>query len=177
MTLFNVHLYREMRLFFPGIEADTPEAAAAIARERLTGDADDIEDCDGETFAALVDVVGDTQYVRSVVIDFEGERLRKAGPELPAFAAQIARMTQDGEEVEGRDFVMENDDAVYTLNELIDSARHLTAEATGAAPMKPREPIIIEVRGGVVQDVLNVPPGYQYEVTDYDNIETDGEAV
>jgi hypothetical protein len=31
MTTYNVHLYREMRLDFGGIEADTPEAAAAIA--------------------------------------------------------------------------------------------------------------------------------------------------
>ena len=31
MTIFNVHIYREMRLIFTGIEADTPEAAAAIA--------------------------------------------------------------------------------------------------------------------------------------------------
>ena len=26
MTLYNVHIYREMRLFFEGIEADTPHS-------------------------------------------------------------------------------------------------------------------------------------------------------
>src|SRR5262249_12363960 len=62
MTLYTVHLYREMRLTFERVEADTHEAAAAIARDRLTEDADDIEDCDGENLAALVDVVGDDQY-------------------------------------------------------------------------------------------------------------------
>jgi hypothetical protein len=82
MTLYNVHLYREMRLFFPGIEAETPEAAAANARDRLTEDADDIRDCDGEDLGALVDVVGDDQYEQSLMIDFEAERLRKASPEL-----------------------------------------------------------------------------------------------
>ena len=43
MTTYIVHLYREMRLTFEPVEADTPEAAAAIARDRLTEDADDIE--------------------------------------------------------------------------------------------------------------------------------------
>ena len=28
MTLYNVHIYREVRLMFENIEADTPEAAA-----------------------------------------------------------------------------------------------------------------------------------------------------
>jgi hypothetical protein len=82
MTLYTVHLYREMRLTFERVEADTHEAAAAIARDRLTEDADDIEDCDGENLAALVDVVGDDQYEHSRIIDFEAERLRKAAPEL-----------------------------------------------------------------------------------------------
>jgi hypothetical protein len=34
-----------------------------------------------------------------------------------------------------------------------------------------RRPIIIEVRGGVVQDVQNVPPGFDYEIIDYDDLE------
>ena len=43
MNHYIVHLYREMRLTFADIEADTPEAAAAFARDKATGDADDIE--------------------------------------------------------------------------------------------------------------------------------------
>src|SRR5436305_2984821 len=82
MTLYNVHLYREMRLVFERIEANSPEEAAAQARDRATADADDLADCDGETFAALVDVIGDTQFEHSVMIDFEPERLRKAAPAL-----------------------------------------------------------------------------------------------
>jgi len=54
-----------------------------------------------------------------------------AAPDLLTFVSTIARMTQDGEEIDGREFVMENDDAVDTLNQLIDSARHLLAETTG----------------------------------------------
>jgi hypothetical protein len=82
MTLYNVHLYREMRLTYESVEADAPHAAAAIALDKSVGAADDIDDCDGETFAALVDVVGDDQYEQSVMIDFEPERLRKAAPLL-----------------------------------------------------------------------------------------------
>jgi len=83
MTLYNVHIYREMRLFFPSIEAPTPEEAAQIAADKLTQDAEYTDDeCDGENLAALIDVAGDDQYEQSVTIDFEAERLRKAVPEL-----------------------------------------------------------------------------------------------
>jgi len=84
MTLYNVHSYREMRLYFPGIEAGTPEEAAQIATGKLTEEAEYSDDCDGENLAALVDVAGDDQHEQSVMIDFEPERLRKAAPRLLA---------------------------------------------------------------------------------------------
>jgi hypothetical protein len=101
MPRFNVHLYREMRLLFKGIEAATQEAAAAIARNRFTGDAEEIADCDGETFAALVDVTGDEQYEQSRLIEFEDERLRKAAPlllEALKYALEFLEANNDGEE-------------------------------------------------------------------------------
>lgn len=79
MTLFNVHIYREMRLRFDGIEADSPEAAAAIARKRAAEDASIVEECDGTTLAAVVDEVGDEEYERSVTIDFEQDT--RSGPD------------------------------------------------------------------------------------------------
>jgi hypothetical protein len=84
MTIYNVHIYREMRLFFPGIEAATPETAAQIAADKLTTDAEYTEDCDGENLAAMIDVVVDDDFSRTVTIDFEVERLRKAAPMLLA---------------------------------------------------------------------------------------------
>jgi hypothetical protein len=84
MTLYNVHIYREMRLFFPGIQAGTPDEAAKIAADKQTADADYTEDCDGESLAALIDVQGDDDFSQSVTIDFEHEQLRKAAPELLA---------------------------------------------------------------------------------------------
>lgn len=78
MTQYTVHLYREMRVSYAGIEADTPEAAAAIAHDRATDEADNIEDCNGCDLSALVDVAGNEDYSQSVTIDFEAERARKA---------------------------------------------------------------------------------------------------
>ena len=71
MPTYNVHLYREMRLFFPGIEANTPEDAARLAADKDFDDADDFSDCDGENLAALVDIVGDEDYSESVTIDLD----------------------------------------------------------------------------------------------------------
>ena len=70
MALYNVDIYGELKLRFHGIEAKTPEAAANIARDGLPEVADDIAPCDGDTFAAFVDVVGDEEFSQSQVIDF-----------------------------------------------------------------------------------------------------------
>lgn len=78
MTTYNVHIYREMRLVYGGIEADSHERAAAIARDKPTDQADSIDDCEGENLAALVDVAGDEEYEHSRIIDFEPERERRA---------------------------------------------------------------------------------------------------
>jgi hypothetical protein len=95
MTLYNVHIYREMRLYFPGIEADEPEQAAKTAADMPTGEAEYTEDCDGDNFAALVDVVSDDEFERSVTIDFEPERLRKAATELLSALKDARRLILD----------------------------------------------------------------------------------
>ena len=80
MQTYNVHLYREIRLYYPGIEADTPAEAARIAAEKPTADAEQIEDCEGANLAALVDVVGDDEYEQSVVIDLDNRTAIAAAP-------------------------------------------------------------------------------------------------
>jgi hypothetical protein len=83
--LYNVHLYREMRLYYQDIKADSPQQAAEFCREfTCEMAAGEALDCDGETFGALVDVQGDLDHSQSVTIDFEGERMRKAAPQLLA---------------------------------------------------------------------------------------------
>jgi len=76
--VYNVHLYREMRLAYSGIEAASPEAAADKARDLATDQADSIDDCEGETLAALVDLVGDEEYSQTRLIDFEPARTCKS---------------------------------------------------------------------------------------------------
>ncbi len=71
-TIYNVHVYREMRLYFPGIVAKSIKAAAHIAAGMPTRDAQTVEDCEGANIAALVDVEGDTEYRKSRLLDFEG---------------------------------------------------------------------------------------------------------
>jgi hypothetical protein len=70
MTTYNVHLYREMRLYFPSVEAESHEAAAEFARQQPTDRAQQIKDCDGNDHGALVDVDADADHILTKLIDF-----------------------------------------------------------------------------------------------------------
>lgn len=71
MPKFNVHIYHTYRLRFDGIEAETPQAAAEIAKE-LPEDQSAItpQNDEGAAMGALVDTVGDTEFKESCYIDF-----------------------------------------------------------------------------------------------------------
>jgi hypothetical protein len=135
MTLYNVHIYREMRLKYERIEADTPEAAATIARDKLTDDADLIDDCDGETFAALVDVIGDEQFEHSVTIDFKPEPLRKVAPDLLKVCETLAHRLP---ELDDDEAPLAGSDAVQVLAEIWPALKGAIAKAT-VPPIKPPE--------------------------------------
>jgi hypothetical protein len=79
MTIFHVHLYREMRLYYPNIDAETHEAAADIAKDQPTDQAASIEDCDGSNTGALVDLDGDSEYLHSRLIDFDSVLMPQRG--------------------------------------------------------------------------------------------------
>ena len=74
MKTYNVHVYREMRLLFPGIVARTAVEAATLAAEMPSGAAEALEDCDGENLAALVGVIGRDECKQSWMIDFDPVR-------------------------------------------------------------------------------------------------------
>jgi len=74
MKTYNVHVYREMRLLFPGIVARTAEEAATLAAEMPSGAAEALEDCDGENLAALVGVIDRDECKQSWMIDFDPVR-------------------------------------------------------------------------------------------------------
>jgi hypothetical protein len=95
MNLYNVHLYRTVRLLFKAIEADTPKAAAAIARIGLTGNADEIDDGYADDVFAQIDVAGDNPPKCTVTIDFEPERLRKAAAQMQETLEYVALMLAD----------------------------------------------------------------------------------
>ena len=58
MTIYTVHLYREMRLVYRDIEAGTPQEAARFASAKATDDAETADDCEGLAFSSLVDPEG-----------------------------------------------------------------------------------------------------------------------
>ena len=74
MKTYNVHIYREMRLFFPGIVASTAEEAATRAAEMPSGAAEALDDCDGANLAALVGVSGRENCKQNRMIDFDPVR-------------------------------------------------------------------------------------------------------
>lgn len=82
--------------------------------------------------------------------------LASVAPRLLASLITCANLLADYDESEG-----EEGDA---WREAVAAIEQATAGLPDAPP-----PIVIEVRGGVVQDVLNVPPGIEYEIRDYDN--------
>ncbi len=95
MTSYNVHLYREMRLTFHGIVSDSPQEAAKLVRSFPTSDASEIEDCDGQDFGALVDLVGDDEFKQSVSIEFDEASERKLSPEWVDAVRELITAAQD----------------------------------------------------------------------------------
>jgi hypothetical protein len=133
MTIYNVHIYREMRLVYGGIEAHSHEAAAAIARDKPTDQADSIDDCEGQTIAALVDMAGDEEYEQTRLIEFEEERLRKAAQKLlTAAEAALGRMAEVYRDT--FDSRMDNDPLVIQLRAAIAEAQAAGVLREPAAP-------------------------------------------
>lgn len=128
MTLYNVHIYREMRLVYEGISAEKPEAAAAIARDKPTDECVEIADCEGETSSALVDVDGGDEHYR--LIDFEAERQRKAAA-MMLNALQVAS-NYLGDDLDERD---------ETEHRVFETIRVAIAEAGAASPQPPSSPL------------------------------------
>jgi hypothetical protein len=63
---------------------------------------------------------------------------------------------------------------VETCQTVLQKAQAVIAETNGyadrsGAASESRQPIVIEVRGGVVQEVRNVPPGWEYKIRDHDD--------
>lgn len=75
-----------------------------------------------ETLAGMHAVVDKSG---SIVGVFDKEIDAERAARAVSLIRTISRMTQDGEEIDGKEFIMENDDAVETLNGLITDARSI----------------------------------------------------
>ncbi len=112
-----------------------------------------------EVFDADCNKVFDTNEDTPPELQEANARMGASSPRLLAALIVCADLLADYDETEG-----EGGDAYR-------EAKAAIAEATGKVSPDLRKPIVIEVRGGVVQDVLNVPSGIECEIRDYDNQE------
>lgn len=91
--LFDVHLYRVMRVTFRSIVAIDQDAAVENASElaRRGNRPDEVDDCEGEIVHVMVDLQGDDDYESSKTYDF-GSSLHPEGlaAELLSFIDDIA---------------------------------------------------------------------------------------
>lgn len=131
MPKYRVHIYREMRLVFENIEAETPEAAAHIAADRHFDDCDDWSDCEGVTLSALVDLdsaIEESEAQDGVLVDFEERRLLNTARRLlTAFSAILPEIDA---EIEQRQHGG-NDEDWAALQRLSDEAHAAVREANG----------------------------------------------
>jgi hypothetical protein len=82
MPTYTVHVHREMRLKFTGVEAESMEDAAKIGADLRTDQAAEIGDCAGANLYALVDIEDDEDFEHSSVVDFEAGRMVDSGPAM-----------------------------------------------------------------------------------------------
>lgn len=133
MPNYRVHIYREMRLVFDHIEAETPQQAAHLAAERHSDDCDHWSDCEGTTLAALVDLNGTTaegEEQDAVAVDFEDGRFLKSGRRL--LAALSAVLLELDAEIEQRRHGGNAEDWT-ALQRISDEGHGAVREAKGGA--------------------------------------------
>lgn len=141
MPLYNVHVYREMKLRFDNIEAASALEATDKVLDLTDDSADAIEDCAGETFSALVDLVDDENYEHSHTIYYKTERTRKLAADLLDALTAILPLARA--EAEGRDGFRGEDEVA---DEQADAAWKAVEQAEAVAGMS-AEVRIAKLRG------------------------------
>ena len=137
------------------VDADTPEQALLQAREAIH-DAP-AEECDDDHPWDEWRV--DTAETDGVLLHLDAPaRLRAAALGLLRACRMVVERWEHGD-----------------LGEAARACRDAVAEATDVTPTEARKPIVIEVRGGVVQEVRNLPPEFQYQIVDHDDREEEPE--
>jgi hypothetical protein len=126
----------------------------------------------GATF--IREEVGDSIFF----LDHSGFEVTEGDPaqvtqnpdELTGTLKTIREAAEEYDEM-GRDFPMQH---LLDILSLSSSGKASFAHAIcNTSPAFEVGTIRIEVRGGVVQDVSNVPPGWDYEIVDHDSLESE----
>lgn len=134
------------------VEAESAEQALAIARERAHDEpAEECNDCyPWDTFS-----VADGHGIELLAWAEDEVTLRDAADALLNACRLVLDRWERGD-----------------LAEAARACRDAVAMATAdALPPDEARTVRIEVRGGVVQEVSNVPPGWAYQIVDYDDAE------
>lgn len=121
-------------------EADSDELATRAAIDKFRSDSPDIqfEDMDHNNIAmpSICQIFNeDTNQEILQGHDFAlslADARDLAADDMLAMLRTIARMNYDGEEINDKEFVMENDDAVSTLSTIIQNARDMVEQIDGA---------------------------------------------
>lgn len=130
MPRYNVHLYREMRVRYRDVIADTPQHAATIVKDidpELCDYENDIVECEGQSFAAIVDElvepeVGSDDVACETPLQFEYGALRDAATLLlNACDSALARLSEQYKNT--FDSRMDNDPLVIELRQALKNAR------------------------------------------------------
>jgi hypothetical protein len=94
MPTYTVHIYREMRVKFAGVEAESIAEAAREAAALRTDDG--VDDCDGANLYALVDLEGDEDFEHSENVVFEAGRMLDLGPKMQeVLEALVSRIEEE----------------------------------------------------------------------------------
>jgi len=163
MTTYTVHLHRDIRLTFEGIEANSLEAALRIARDGDIRAAAAVEDS-GEDLSARVETEGGEGPGPSVTIPFEPERQRQVASRLRSaleYAIEFLTANDDGEEDVGSRLAV----ATAALTEA-DAAGIASDPAVAASAMYDALVYVAEMLSGFKPDFLaNIGLGIALEKT------------
>jgi len=149
MTIYNVHIYRKIRLTFEGIEAQTLEGAVRNARDGLTSDADDIDE-GGEDLSARVEIDGDDAPEHAFTIDFEPER-HAARTLLAALEGALYALDEN---MEGSGPSRQT--AIANAYAAVAEAKASGIRQAVAAAVQPI--VTVTVRGGLIEDMDGTSP-------------------
>jgi hypothetical protein len=134
------------------VEAESAQAALAKARETILGAP--AEECD-DTYPWDEWRV-DTAEADGVLLHRDlPAKLRDTAPSLLQACRMVIEHWEHGD-----------------LAEAARACADAVTEAVDEAPPRRRVPIVIGVRGGIVEHVRNLPPGYDYEIEDFDALST-----